>query len=79
MDNNTIVINKDIILLKDVDYFGRKIHKGSTFKKCSNIDYYQLYENNNGIIMHCPTVMLHFTLVIDGIEKGYFVEQYSDK
>lgn len=79
MDNNSIVINKDIILLKDIDYFGRKIRKGSTFKKCSNIDYYQLYENNNGIIMHCPTVMLHFTLVIDGIEKGYFIEQYSDK
>lgn len=76
--NDDSIIQKDIILLRDIDYFGRKIRKGSTFKKSSN-DFYQLYENNNGIIMHCPSIMLHFTLVIDGIKKGYFVEQYSEE
>ena len=76
-NENSFVGQKDIILLKDIDYFGRKIRKGSTFKRCvTNSDFYQLYENNGRIIMHCPSIELHFTIIIDGIKTGYFIEQY---
>lgn len=64
----------DLILLKTVNYFGRTIRRGSTFKREeSNKDWYTLYENRDGIIMHCPTVRIHFTSVTD----SYFVEQYG--
>ena len=68
---------RDMILLRDVNYFGRVIRRGATFKQAStdSKDWYNLYENNNGVIMHCPSVKLHFT----SLTNEFFVEQYSDE
>lgn len=63
---------RDLILLKDVLYFGRILKRGSTFKQVSK-DWYVLWENKDGIIMHCPAIRLHFTC----ISEEYFVEQYE--
>jgi len=70
-----IPIKQDLILLKNVNYFGRKIQKGSTFKMDNNTkDLYTLWENNKGILMHCPAVKIHFTSIND----EYFVKQYEN-
>ena len=72
---NPSPIQKDLILLKDVKYFGRIIKRGSTFKRLQNdIDWYVLWENDNGILMHCPAIKLHFT---SSISNEYFVMQYE--
>ena len=63
---------QDLILVKDINYFGRTIKRGSTFKK-DDSDWYVLWENNNGIIMHCPAIQLHFT----SVNSDYFVIQYE--
>lgn len=63
---------QNLILLQDVDYFGRTIRRGATFKKVDS-DWYVLWENNKGIVHHCPTVKLHFT----SVSEGYFVKQYA--
>lgn len=63
---------KDLILLKDVNYFGRIIRRGSTFKK-ADADWYVLWENSGGIIMHCPAIKLHYT----SVDCEYFIEQYG--
>jgi len=63
---------QDVILLKDVNYFGRTIRRGSTFKKI-DADWYVLWENRDGIVMHCPAVKLHFT----SISEDCFVKQYA--
>jgi hypothetical protein len=65
---------QDLILVRDVNYFGRVIRQGSTFKKVDS-DRYCLWENRGGIIMHCPTVELHFT----SVNEEYFVKQYEDR
>jgi hypothetical protein len=65
-------MSNDLVLLQDIDYFGRKIKRGSTFKKADS-DWYVLWENNDGIIMHCPAVKLHFT----SVNPEYFVKQYE--
>lgn len=65
---------QDLILLKDVCYFGRWIRRGATFKPEANTrDWFVLWENRCGIIMHCPAVRLHFTAVTE----EYFVKQYA--
>lgn len=71
-EENEEVVSQDLILLKDVNYFGRIIRRGSTFKSVDK-DWYVLYENNNGIIMHCPSIKIHFT----SINSEYFVKQYE--
>lgn len=63
---------QDLILTKDIDYFGRTIRRGATFKKVDS-DWYVLWENNDDIIMHCPAVKLHYTCV----KEDYFVKQYA--
>ena len=70
------MVGKDLILLKDVNYFGRVIKKGSTFKKCeTNNDYYYLFENKDGILMECPDIRIHFTMK----NREYFIEQYGEE
>jgi len=65
---------QDLILLKDVCYFGRWIRRGATFKPENGTrDWYVLWENRDGIIMHCPAVRLHYTAVTE----EYFVKQYA--
>jgi hypothetical protein len=68
------MVNQDLILLRNVNYFGRIIRKGSTFKKSdSSNDYYDLWENNGGILMHCPAIKIHFT----SVNEKFFVKQYG--
>ena len=68
------VVQQDYILLKDVNYFGRLIKKGSTFKETrTSNDYYELWENNKGILMHCPAVTIHFS----SLNEEYFIKQYQ--
>ena len=68
-------ILKDLILLKDVNYFRRIIKRGSTFKRLQfdDKDWYVLWENNNGILMHCQAIRLHYT----SIKEDCFVTQYE--
>ena len=33
----------------------------------------ELWENEGGILMHCPAVTLHFT----SVTEAYFVKQYE--
>ena len=83
MENNSVVqgtpenppaIPQDLILIKDVNYFGRTIKKGSTFKKLQHSeDWYVLWENNRGILMHCPAIKIHFT----SITEEYFIKQWE--
>ena len=68
------MVTQDLILLKDVFYFGRWIRRGATFKQqvCSR-DWYELWENDGGILMHCPAVKIHFT----SVSSEFFVKQYD--
>lgn len=66
------MIEKDLILLKDVNFFGRIVKRGSTFKKVDS-DWYCLWENDKGILMHCPSIKIHFT----SVNEEYFVKQYE--
>ncbi len=51
------MVKQDLILLDDVWYFGRLIRRGATFKQQeSSRDWYELWENDGGILMHCPAV-----------------------
>lgn len=66
------VFSHDLILTKDVNFFGRTIRRGSVFKP-EGADWYILWENKNGIIMHCPAIKIHFTSIRD----EYFVKMYQ--
>ncbi len=69
------MVKQDLILLDDVWYFGRLIRRGATFKQQeSSRDWYELWENDGGILMHCPAVKIHFTAITNSL----FVKQYAD-
>jgi len=54
----------DLVLIRDVDYFGRDIRRGSIFRLVSGTnDRYRLYENKDGVVMECPAVQVHFSSV----------------
>ncbi len=68
------MITKDYVLVKDVNYFGRVIKRGSTFKQYEgDKDWFRLFEIDNGILMECPGIKLHFT----SFNNDYFVRLYS--
>ena len=58
------MVKQDLILIKDVDYFGKIIRKGSTFKQAgASKDWFDLWYNDQGILMHCPSIRIHFTTI----------------
>lgn len=71
-----MAVKQDFVLLKEVNYFGRTIRRGTTFKLCKNTgDMYEMWENDRGILMHCPAIRLHFTIL--DVNEEYFVRQYA--
>jgi len=66
----------DLVLIRDVDYFGRDIRRGSIFRLVSGTkDMYRLYENKDGIVMECPAIQVHFS----SVRASHFQEVFQNK
>jgi hypothetical protein len=68
------MVKQDLVLIKDVDYFGNIIRRGSTFKQSgTSKDWFDLWHNDRGILMHNPSIRIHIT----SVNEEYFVKQYA--
>jgi len=61
---------EQVVLLKDVNYFGKIIRRGSFFRRIDN-DWLELWDNVNGNFVRCPTIVIH----IANINEDYFVNK----
>ena len=59
--------NKDYVLLKDIDYFGRQIPAGTIYKQVNADDWHPMIDN-----AQCPHLKITFVTV--RANPSYFLE-----